>query len=187
MFKTPNILSLLSVFILSGTSVSSSQTIEKVTKTIEKQITFNNLDSSNLKKWDATMSKDPRYSRNKIASLTEPSSQNIADIHRGLTLWLLTRLEFLSNETNKDIIKIRLEEIANRFYLLDKVRKQHKLDELGKSSILKVEHEKVKQLISKHSKHTLLSISADDAFSKYGLLEHEHVIYMLSAWMSSTK
>ena len=169
--------------IASGFTVSSAQTPSNTKST---SVSYDTITSKNINQWDKFMSNSPNISRTNIASLTE--TKDIELIHRGLTLWLLTRLELLAEETNKDIIKVRLEEVANRFYLLNKVAKMNNLTELGKSSILKKEQEKVKELITKHSGHnTLLAITADEVFQKQGLLEHEHVIYMLSNWMADTK
>jgi len=171
------------MMIASGITVSNAQAPLNNQST---SISYDAIDSKNIKQWDKLMSNSPNISRTNIASLTE--AKDIELIHRGLTLWLLTRLELLANETNKDVIKVSLEEVANRFYLLDKVAKNQNLTNIGKSSILEKEQEKVKLLMSKHSGHnTLLSTTVDEIFQKQGLLKDEHVIYMLSNWMEKAK
>ena len=189
MSYTKKILCTIAV-ITSVTKISYAQDIPKIpTNSLSSSaatVDYSTLDTNGIRGLEKTISKDVNLSRDNIASLTEV--KDIKLVHRGLTLWLLSRLELLTNETNKDVIKVNLEEVANRFYLLDKVAKAHNLTNLGKSSILKTEQEKVNKLISKHSEHnTLLSTTADEIFQKQGLLEHEHLIYMLSNWMEGVK
>jgi len=188
MIKNNNILKTLSAIIVTSVSFSNAQTTQDIVDVVKViPSSFDILDTTNLLKIDKLMSQNPAISVEKIASLVDPSSQDVAEIHRGITLWLLTRLELLENETNKDILKVRLEEIANRFYLLKKVTKANKLAKPGKFSILKTEHEKVTQLIEKIPIDSPPSRTADRVFQKLGLLDQEHVIYSIRMWMSSPK
>lgn len=137
--------------------------------------------------WDKKMSTDYSISRARIGSLGESDTLAVEEIHRGLTLWLMVRLELLSEEKDRDRIQIAVQEIADRYYLLDRVVKIHKMKEPGASSILKEEEGKLKELSEKMWKNPEMWMTVDNTFQKNGMLRDEHVVYMLRKWMMESR
>lgn len=128
----------------------------------------------------------PELSRRYIASIR--SSQEAAGVHRKLTAILLDRLSKLSttaeHRRDPDRVRIAIEEIADRYYLLDKLVKKYKLDTLGKGSIPVTARAQAESLIVDWNDDTRFSIIVDNEFNKRGLLVgREHMRDLFREWM----
>lgn len=125
---------------------------------------------------------DSRISRLAISKVK--TREEAVELHRIITLRFLGQLEkFSSSTSNQARMRRDLEETADRYYLLRKVTKMHKMEPLGGESLLESERKRVEKLVTVLGYSTPAARAAEDAFSKFDLLNDEHIVHTLRKWL----
>ncbi len=120
-------------------------------------------------------------SREALAGIRTTSEA--ARAHRMLTAQLLQRLEELGGITDRERIRVATQELADRFYLLDRVVSQGNLDKPGPASFGEEDRARISSLHRIWQTNMELSLTVDLLFSQRDLLTHEHVPQMFRHWM----
>lgn len=123
-------------------------------------------------------------SRERIAAIR--TSAEAADVHRSLTGELISRLGGLAGSHDRDAIRVAIQELADRFYLLDRVVVTHGLQAPGPGSVGESNRARVEALVRIWGQNTDLSLTVDELFRQRGLLPDEHVPQTLRKWLEST-
>ena len=111
------------------------------------------------------------------------SSQEAAQVHRVLTRQLVARLEELTAIRDRERIRVAIQELAERFYLLDRAVKVRQLAEPGADSLDRSDAARIEALRKVWQANLDLSLTVDQLFRERGLLRDEHVSSMLRRWM----
>ena len=127
---------------------------------------------------------DPRISRQVISKVK--TREEAVELHRIITLRFLGQLEKFSSSTSNEVrMRRELEDTADRYYLLQKVSKMHKMKPLGAESLLESERKRVENLVTVLGYSSPAARAAEDAFSKFDLLNDEHIVHTLGKWLAS--
>lgn len=113
------------------------------------------------------------------------NDEEAAEVHHALTRELLTCLEDLAGSRNADEIRVAAQELADRFYLLDRVATVYQLTPLGPASVTSADRPRIEALQEIWSRNVELSLTVDELFRQRGLLHDEHVPGMLMKWLAA--
>ena len=114
------------------------------------------------------------------------TSAEAAYVHLTLTEDLMDRILSLENQTNPRRVRVAMQELAERFYLLDRAVKLRNLTPPGPGSVSEADREKVEKILELWQVNIEVSMTVDDLFKDRDLLPDEHLSQTLRRWMNES-
>ena len=120
-------------------------------------------------------------SRDRIAAAT--TEKEVRELHRILSAELMDVLENLVTIEDEDRITVATQELADRFYLLDRVVQARGLPTPGAGSVRLDDADRLERLLRVWQENMPLALTVDRLFSERDILVDEHVSQALRRWM----
>lgn len=175
---------ILLIVFLSRADHQSAQA--KVSQSVESSDTAF---SQNLSKPNAISFQEEEVSLAPVTAEEITAIENVdqaAQIHHRLALSLIAELRDLSKEKRPEIITRELKPTAEKFYFLKRAVTVKGLPEPNYETIGSEQVESIRKLKKIWDENQELATTADSIYSKLGLLDCEHVPYLLRRWIQKS-